>query len=124
MNIEKEDVLNGLKKIINDSNTDLKIAVAESILDAVTDYDDPVDYFNDLLTHGCISGMVGELVYYADTHAFYDKHYEDIEDLRYEMAQELGELNPPKDQDLKNWFAWFAYEETARQIALELGIDL
>ncbi len=124
MNVEKEDVIEGLQKIIDNDRNMLKVAVAETILDEVADYDDPVDYFSDLLTHGCVSGMVGGLIYYVDTHAFYDKHYEDIEDLRYEMAQELGELNPPKDQDLKNWFAWFAYEETARQIGLELGIDL
>lgn len=108
----------------NSSSSNLKTAVAEAIIDEVKDGYTFEGYISDLLQHGCVSGMVGGLIYYSDTHAFYDKHYEDIENLRTEWESETGETLPPKDcSDLKNWFAWFAYEETARQLASEVGLD-
>ncbi len=90
------------------------------------DYQDDAEvegFFRDLLTHGCVSGMISGLIYYADTHAFFDRHYDEIEELRIEYEQELGE--PLRlEHDLKNTLAWFAFEETARRLADELGIEI
>jgi len=61
------------------------------------------------------------MVYYRDTHAFFDRHYDEIEDLRHYHEDDTGERLHP-DGDLKNWFAWFAYEDTARRLADEIGI--
>lgn len=72
-------------------------------------------FFSDLLQYGCESGMINSLIYYVDTHKFFDNHYGEIEDLRYEYEEMLGEALKPND-DLKNWFAWFAFEETARRL--------
>ncbi|MBN8669512.1 MAG: hypothetical protein J0L80_02425 [Chitinophagales bacterium] len=107
-----------LKDIINSEPDTIKAAVATEALD----YHDIRDFFNDLLHHGCQSGMVGSLIYYSDTHAFFDKHYREIEELRYEYGQQLGVPLQPNG-DLKNWYAWFAFEETARAIANELEIQ-
>jgi len=85
--------------------------------------DDLTRFFRDLAQHGCISGMVGDLIYYTDTHAFYDRHYDEIERLREEIEDALGE--PLKIQgDLKNALAWFAFEQTAMNIASELEIEI
>ena len=35
-------------------------------------------FFDDLFRCGCQSGFISSLIYYADTHAFYDKHYYEI----------------------------------------------
>ena len=48
----------------------LKREVIEEALDYETD-DEIKSFFTDLLAHGCVSGMVGNLIYYTDTHAFY-----------------------------------------------------
>ena len=67
---------------------------------------------------GCQGGTVSSLIYYNQTHAFYDKHYQEIEDLREEYEDNFGHPLVIKG-DLKNWFAWFAFQETAFQIARE-----
>ena len=100
----------------------------------------------DLQHGGCISGMVGELIYYHDTCRFYNKHRQSIFALVEDFCQNTGESlkeflqhanNFPlskeeieresfvtgmaglirKNKDLsdqiKNWFAWFGFEETA-----------
>lgn len=94
------------------------------VIDYVLHYykeDDIKSFFKDITHYGCISGMIGHLIYYADTHKFYDKYYEEIEELREEYQDMSGmTLNP--QGDLKNWYAWFGFEQTACQIANELDI--
>jgi len=102
---------NILKQICKDNPQSIKSEVAESALE----YDDPQTFFDDLLQHGCISGMVGKLIYYSDTHAFYDKHYEEIEELRAEYEESTGEPLQIKD-DLNNFLAWFAFEQVAYEL--------
>ena len=67
--------------------------------------------------------MVPSLVYYCETAEFFDAHYHEIEDLRHEFQQKFGE-SVRIDGDLKNSLAWFAFEETARQLADELGLEI
>lgn len=78
--------------------------------------------FSNILNYGCQSGRVNSLVWYSDTRAFYDKYYEEIEELREEYESNIGQ--PIKIQgDLKNFFAWFAFDETTYKMANDLGID-
>ena len=65
--------------------------------------------------------MVGKMIYYDDTHAFFDKHYHVIEEIRHAVEENLGE-KLSLNGDLKNSLAWFAFEETAYQLALETGV--
>jgi len=115
--VTKSNLQDALKSYANAKPASLRSAVAIEALE----YHDPKIFFNDLLQHGCISGMVSSLVYYTDTHAFFDQHYQAIENLRDEVEDNLGEPLQVKG-DLKNFMAWFAFEETAYQIALELGL--
>lgn len=118
MNAKQRRLVKRLKSIIQSDPQSLKAAVAREALD----YDTVAGFFSDLLQYGCQSGMIGSLIYYIDTHKFYDTHYHEIEDLRYDLEQSYGEALKPQG-DLKNWYAWLGFEETARQIADELGID-
>jgi len=77
----------------------------------------------DLFRGGCASGFVGEPIYYKDTHAFYDRFYSEIESLREEFEGSTGTTLQPEG-DLKNWFAWFAFEATASNLAYEAGADI
>lgn len=81
----------------------------------------PAKYLHDILTYGCISGTVSALVYYGDTQAFYDRYYDEIEDLRHDLQDSLGQplhING----DIKNHLAWFAFEQTACKIAEQCGL--
>lgn len=105
--------------------------VLDYVLDRWDDYDDKKVIFSDVLEHGCQSGIVTSLIYYDDTTKFYDNHKAEINALLYEVMQETGIYNPlelfgdkwdredPLALDVlnKNLLAWFAFEETLRQIA-------
>ncbi len=62
--------------------------------------------------------MVSSLIYYEDTHTFYDKHYEEIEELRTEYESSTGE-SLKINNDLKNFLAWFAFEYVANELVNE-----
>jgi hypothetical protein len=113
-----------LLKISEDTNnSDLKRNIAQDIIDELGGYDKAEGFFNDLMASGCSSGMIGWLIYYQDTHRFYDDNYNDIEELRQEYEAEIGE--PIRiDGDLKNFLAWFAFEEVAKQLASEIGLEI
>lgn len=115
-----------LKAIAKDKATsELKSEVAEIILDHLdSDTRESLKvFFKDLFYSGCVSGMISPLIYYKDTHAFYDRHYNEIEELREELESSFGEALQIKS-DLKNYFAWLAFEETARKIAEDLNIEI
>ena len=108
-----------LRSIMSSDAASLRAAVAREALD----YDDPTSFFRDLLSHGCISGMVSSLIYYSDTHEFFDRHYDAIETLRTEYEEQCGQPLT-FEGDLKNALAWFAFEQTAHSLSCELGINL
>lgn len=83
----------------------------------------------DLQYHGCISGMIPELIYYDDTNRFYDNYKEEINELLSNLIDATGlsicELFGDKfdntdplvlDYSNKNLLAWFGFEETANWI--------
>ena len=98
--------------------TELEKRVNEIIEENAENYDNGAEGFvHDVLYGGCQSGIVGELIYYKDTHEWFDTYYEDIMALREELSDMMGEpLNSPVDTDMKNWFAWLSFEETARKL--------
>ena len=109
-----------LEAIANeDTYTD---SIRKEVVQEALEYDEPKEFFSILSRYGCVSGHVSKLVWYNQTHAFFNRYYDDIENLRYQYEDMLGEPLKPKG-DLMNWFAWFAFEETARQIANELELE-
>lgn len=109
-----------LREVIQQDPQGLRAAVAEEALDHCTGIGEDAEqaieqFFDGLFRCGCISGWIGSLIYYRDTHAFFDRHYEEIEELREEYEDAIGE--PLRIQgDLKNFLAWFAFEWTAQQL--------
>jgi len=97
-----------LEVILKENPNSIEAEVAQEALDS----EDPKTFFEDLMNYGCQSGMVSSLIYYKDTHDFYDKYYDEIEDIRRELESEGIEINL-KDQDLKNYLAWLAFEHVA-----------
>lgn len=102
--------------------TPLKRVVIESLLDQ----DDIKSYMSDILKYGCISGSVNGLIYFDDTKAFALKYFDDIVELYQCLADHLGNdiSNPMLDNNPLNWLAWFGYEETVRELANELKLEI
>lgn len=116
--VSEKTLKSRLQDIINTEPDSIRAAVANE----AAYEEDIASFFSNLLQYGCVSGMVGSLCYYVDTRNFFDKHYHEIEELREDWEDSLGE--PLKiDGDLKNALAWFAFKRTAYQMALELGLE-
>ena len=78
-------------------------------------------HIKDILQYGCESGIVSELIYYKDTHDFFDKYYSEIDEIRFQYEEETG-TNLTIKGDLKNFLSWFSFEQTILNIATDLGI--
>ena len=89
--------------------------IEQEVLNEALRQDDPEIWFKDLLQHGCVSGMIPKLIYYYQTAKFFDKHYDQIDELRDNYQDETGEALKIEG-DLKNCLSWFAYEEVARSL--------
>lgn len=68
--------------------------------------------------------MVGSLIYYTDTHRFFDNHYYEIMDIMKGLEDEWFQLEL-KGDDLKNKLAWLSFEQVAMEMACnDLELDL
>lgn len=111
------DYTKKLKGLLKEA-TELEKEVIEDALNA----EEAKSYLQDVLRHGCQSGMVSGLIYYHDTKLFYIKHIDEIDELRGELEDSIGEplkIGFPS----YNWLAWFGYAETARKIADKIGLE-
>ena len=102
-NIEK------LNKQAIEANDGLVESVTNYILDKFDEYDDPKTIVTELLEHGCVSGLVGELIYYSDTTAYYAKNKDAINHLLYELMDECGEHDLAKLLDKKTTLGYRRY---------------
>lgn len=107
-----------LRGMANSDDSALRREVASIILDCCEE--DLSNWFENLFAHGCVSGMVGPLIYYTDTHSFFDRHYSEIEGLREQYEADTGHALVI-DGDLKNYLAWFAFEQVAHEISVDLS---
>lgn len=122
---------------LESAKTELEKDVRRIINENAEGYENMEGYVSNLLRHGCISGMVGELIYYKDTTAFYERHKYEIWELIIDMADDMGYKNPleflatlngAKDignaDQFENLLAWFAFEETAKKLAERNGMEV
>ena len=96
-------------------------SVRKYVAQEAIEYHSVATFFHDILNYGCKNGTVSSLIYYSQTHAFFDRFYNDIEEMRHEYEKNMG-VRIDLSNDLKNTLAWFAFEETAYQIAKELEL--
>ena len=87
---------------------------------------------SDVTWHGCSGGTISELIYYAETSAFYEKYQDEIWRRLNDMAQDMdcesilhliatfnGVSNVGSPLELKNLLAWWAAEEVCRGICMD-----
>lgn len=124
---------------LNVKGTKLEKRVARICNEHAEDYDNGVKgFYNDLQYAGCQSGMVGELIYYTDTEAFYSRYQSDIDDLLTSTLYDIGSHSPKdlfgdnwddddplaRDMHNRNLLAWFGFEEAARRLVEDQYPDL
>lgn len=118
-NISEKKLIKQLKKVLAENPNTVKASVIQEALDASSIY----NFFHDLLNYGCVSGMVSSLIYYSQTEKFFDTHYEEIMEIKTEFEESTGE--PMKiPHQLKNHLAWFAFEQTAYDLADLIGLEI
>jgi len=122
--------LQNIKNLKQESNNALTRKVCNYVIERWQDYDNKNSIFTDVLRYGCQSGIVGELIYYSDTCAFYKRYKEEINNLLYELMNGTGLYSPTElfgdkwdsedslvtDCTNQNLLAWFGFEETLRNI--------
>lgn len=104
-------ILRELRRTVREDDGTLAVCVAKTALDE----GDPVAFLHDVTTYGCASGCVSSLVYRSDARDFFDRHYEEIEELRQEYEDSTG-VPVRIRYDLKNDLAWFAFETVAQRL--------
>lgn len=96
----------------------------EYVIDYIKEGYDPEEretFIQDVLWSGCQSGIVSDLILYRDTHTFFDRFYGEIEELR--QLHEITSMPLAIKGDLKNYLAWFGFEQTVSRLAEELGLE-
>lgn len=116
MNTKQKETLETLAK-----DSDIKSVVAK---DALDNGDEAITYLTNVCNHGGVSGSIRGLVYYADTHAFYNAHADECDEVLESIEDNTGEGFKFNGQDVRNTLAWLAYEEKAREVLSMLDIEL
>ncbi|MBO7615031.1 MAG: hypothetical protein J6T15_04985 [Bacilli bacterium] len=126
--------LKSLMDQLSEEGTALEKDVLDDQYDEVDDYETPQDFLEHLCDLHIADGSVTSMIYYDDTLAFLEKHEDEINELLSELLKEVGgsfkDLFGDNYDDTdpmnigtsnKNLFAWFGYEEIARNLAYKLN---
>jgi len=113
------------RDVVRFAETDLQKAVATDAIER----EDPWGFLDDIRKHGVESGIVGHLVHYNDSSAFYQQHEEEIWDMLEEdrsnsgaesILAMLGSMswagNVGSDVQLRGYLAWYCYEVAVHQL--------
>ena len=87
---------------------------------------------DEVVQHGCVSGIVSALIYYSGTVKFYDEHEDEVWDLLEDHSQNygsdnilefIGGFNGAKHvgslDQFKNLLTWWSVEETYHHLINE-----
>lgn len=102
------------------SNLSFAKEFIEDMVYHAQDYSSPLGFFQDL-THGCQSGMIGMLIYNESCKQIYIQNIDDMEELKENLEEELGD--PIKNKSgvpHYTFLCWLCYEELGFSIARTL----
>jgi hypothetical protein len=69
-------------------------------------------FFLDLQQGGCVSGMISEFIYHTDCKEFYIEFIDDLENIRTELEESIGEPIDNRFQAPHYTFVcWLCFEE-------------
>ena len=69
-------------------------------------------FLEDLQSCGCVSGMIGEFIYHSDCKDFYISNLDDLEDIRKDLEDSLGEpISNRYESPHYTFMCWLCFEE-------------
>lgn len=69
-------------------------------------------FFEDMQKGGCQSGMIGKFIYHADCKAFYIENIDDLEDIKSELDDSIGEpIQNRQNLPHYTFMCWLCFEE-------------
>jgi len=88
------------------------------------------DAYKDLITNGCVSGMVGELVYHSQVLDCIREHKRDLEIIVQEIAESLGDMGflfgqceyRPSNFTFDR-LVWMCFEHSVREALLQFQLS-
>lgn len=104
---------NYLESLLLNCESELTKEVIKIALDNIDDYENPIDYFTDIMEYGCISGIVTELIYYYQTEEFFNRHVDEILEIYNTILEQGIELDIEIN---RNNLSWLAFEETIKSL--------
>ena len=116
-------MLNKLNSMMNNTESELTKEVIAILLDNIDEEwnDEEVEmYIQDVLRHGCVTGIIPQLIYTTDCDEFFTNNMDEIFELYNEKRDEGYELNFDID---KVSLSWFAFECIVDNVASELEIE-
>lgn len=114
-----EDIMNNFLSELMSSEIE-EYDFAKEFLEDMASHMSNVDFemwLNDLLKHGCISGMVGILIYNSDCKEIYVRNIDSMESMKEDLEEEVGEMIPNR-HGLPHYtfLCWLCYEELGRMV--------
>lgn len=74
-------------------------------------------FLEDLQNGGCMSGMISEFIYHADCKKFYIEHLDDLENIREDLEDSLGEAVKNRHRlPHYTFMCWLCFEEYCFEI--------
>lgn len=114
-NIEKMESLLNVMETLKEDASSLRSEVLEILENHIEDcenFEEVKGFMEDLRSHGCVSGMIGELIYYSDTKKFFIENLDEIQDYLNDLIQEhvysVGEFD-------YNEIVWVVFEAMANE---------
>lgn len=90
-NIEKMEsllnVMEGLKEDASSLRSEV-LEILENHIEDCENFEEVKNFMEDLRANGCVSGMIGELIYYSDTKKFFIENLDEIQDYLNDLILE------------------------------------
>lgn len=131
--------LENIENLKNKTTSGLVKYVCDYIIenwDSSRDDDDNKSILTDILEYGCANGTCSDLTYYSQTLQFYEDYEDEINELLTNLLSSCGCKSPAelfgdnwdnddplaREEHNQNLLAWFAFEETMRDVASNFNI--
>lgn len=106
------DVMGSLKENASSNLRNEVLDILVNHIDECEDFEEVRGFMEDLRSYGCISGMIGELIYYEDTKKFFIENIDEIQDYVNElMLEHVYSIN---ELDI-NEISWIVFENIANE---------
>ena len=113
--ITKMEMLLNVIESLKVGDNNLRCEVLDILVNHIEDcenFEEVRNFMEDLRAYGCVSGMIGELVYYNDTKKFFINNLDEIQDYLNDLIQEhLYSINKFDYNEI----VWVVFETIANE---------